>query len=124
MNILEALNIKDIILNDNYVEAKMYITKFHNQGFGIVHGGLTIAFAETLAGYASNKITSDDLLAVGQTIIANHISTKSIDGYIKAKAKLVHKGKRTHLWRVELVDDNGRLISLVDVTNSIIIKKF
>lgn len=123
MNILEALNIEDIVLKENYVEAKMKITSFHDQGYGIVHGGLTIAFAETLAGYASNEIIAHDLLAVGQSITANHISSKSINGYLMAYGELLHKGKKTHLWSIKIVDENEELISLVNVTNSIIKRK-
>ena len=120
MNILKSLNIKSIILKDNYFEAKMDITSFHDQGYGMVHGGLTIAFAETLAGYASNEIISHDLIAVGQAVTANHVSPKSINGYLKAYGELLHKGKKTHLWSIRIVDENKKLISLVNVTNSII----
>lgn len=120
MNILEALNIEDIILKENYAEAKIKITSFYDQGYGIVHGGLTIAFAETLAGYASNEIISHDLLSVGQSITANHVSSKSINGYLKAYGELIHKGKKTHLWNIKIVDENGKLISFVNVTNVMI----
>lgn len=122
MNILKALNIENIVLKDNRFEAKMNITGFHDQGYGIVHGGLTIAFAETLAGYASNKMISHDLLAVGQSVTANHISPKSINGYLRAKGKLMHRGKNTHLWFIEIVDENNELISLINITNFIIKK--
>ncbi|MGO5065969.1 MULTISPECIES: PaaI family thioesterase [unclassified Clostridium] len=122
MNILEALNIGDIILKENYAEAKMKITEFHDQSYGVVHGGLTITLAETLAGYASNNIIDESLLAVGQTITANHVKPKEINGYLKACAKLIHKGKNTHLWSVNVIDESGVVISLINIRNAIVQK--
>lgn len=122
LNILEALNIKNIVLKEDYAEAKMELNRFHDQSYGIVHGGVTIAFAETLAGYASNNIIDDNLLAVGQSIMANHVKAKTVNGYLKACAKLMHKGKNTHLWSINIVDEDEKLISVVNVTNAIVHK--
>jgi len=120
MNLIEGLNIEYIHANGGELEAKMNLTQFHNQTFGYLHGGATIAFGETITGYASIQIINKDQVAVGQSITANHMKPKKIEGYIIAKGKLMHLGKTSHVWSVEMFDENNVLISFMTVTNAII----
>ena len=120
MNLIEGLNIEYIRVYDNELQAKINLTEFHNQTFGYLHGGATIAFGETVAGYASNQKINKDQVAVGQTITANHLKAKKIEGYIIAKGKLMHKGATSHVWSIEMFDENNVLISYMTVTNAII----
>ncbi|MBU3161775.1 PaaI family thioesterase [Clostridium frigoris] len=120
MNLIDGLNIEYIHVLDRELEAKMNLTQFHNQTFGYLHGGATIAFGETITGYASLQKINKDQVAVGQTITANHMKAKKIEGYIIAKGKLIHMGKTSHVWSVEMFDENNVLISYMTVTNSII----
>lgn len=120
MNLIEGLNIEYIRVNNNEFKAKMNLTDFHDQTFGYLHGGATIAFGETIAGYASNQKINGDQVAVGQTITANHMKPKKIEGCIIAKGKIMHKGKTSHVWNIEMFDENNILISHITVTNVII----
>ena len=120
MNLIEGLNIEYIHVYERELEAKMNLTQFHDQTFGYLHGGATIAFGETITGYASIKKINEDQIAVGQTITANHMKPKKIEGYIIAKGKLIHMGKKSHVWSVEMFDENNVLISYLTVTNAII----
>ena len=138
MNLIESLNIEYINVNECGLEAKMNLTQFHTQIFGYLHGGATIAFGESITGYASiqkiNKeilpetvsghdsieTTNLDKVVVGQSITANHMKPKKIEGYIIAKGKLLHEGKKSHVWSVEMFDENNVLISFMTVTNAII----
>lgn len=120
MNLIEGLNIEYMDVYDKGLEAKMNLTQFHSQPFGYLHGGATIAFGETIAGLASKEKINEDEIAVGQSITANHMKTKKIEGYILAKGKLVHMGKNSHVWNIEMFDENNRLISQVIVTNAIV----
>lgn len=120
MNLIEGLNIEYVHVYESELEAKMALTQFHDQTFGYLHGGATIAFGETIAGYASNQKINKDEMAVGQNITANHMKPKKIEGYIIAKGKLMHKGKTSHVWSIEMFDENKVLISYLTVTNSII----
>jgi uncharacterized protein (TIGR00369 family) len=122
VNLIEGLNIEYINVYEMTLEAKMNLTDFHDQTFGYLHGGATIAFGETVAGYASIKKINKAQAAVGQTITANHMKAKKIEGYIIAKGKLLHMGKTSHVWSVEMFDENNILISCVIVTNAIIKK--
>lgn len=120
MNLIEGLNIEYIHVYENELEAKMNLTQFHDQTFGYLHGGATIAFGETIAGFASIEKTNEDQVAVGQTVTANHMKPKKIEGYIIAKGKLLHRGKTSHVWSIEMFDENNVLISYMTVTNAII----
>ena len=120
MNLIDGLNIEYIHVIDRVLEAKMNLTQFHDQTFGYLHGGATIAFGETITGYASLQKINKDQVAVGQTITANHMKAKKIEGYIIAKGKLIHMGKTSHVWSVEMFDENNVLISYMTVTNAIV----
>ncbi|GAB6182055.1 hypothetical protein JCM14036_33740 [Desulfotomaculum defluvii] len=120
MNLIEGLNIEYINVDASNFEAKMNLTHFHDQTFGYLHGGATIAYGETIAGYASNKKIKDNQVAVGQCITANHLKPKKIEGCIIAKGKLMHKGTTSHVWSIEMFDENNNLISYLTVTNAII----
>ncbi|NJD01231.1 MAG: PaaI family thioesterase [Ruminiclostridium sp.] len=120
MNLIEGLNIEYIHADNDGFEAKMNLTPFHDQTFGYLHGGATIAFGETVAGYASNQITADGQIALGQTITANHMKPKKIEGYILAKGKLMHKGKAFHVWSIDMLDENDIHISHLTVTNVLV----
>lgn len=120
MNLIEGLNIEYIHVFERGLEAKMNLTQFHNQTFGYLHGGATIAFGETITGHASLQKINKNQVAVGQTITANHMKAKKIEGYILAKGKLIHMGKTSHVWSVEMFDENSVLISYMTVTNAIV----
>ncbi|TEB17363.1 Esterase YdiI [Pelotomaculum sp. FP] len=120
MNLIDGLNIEYICAGTDKLEAKMNLTNFHSQAFGILHGGALISLGETVAGYASNQIIDKDQAAIGQTITANHMKSKKIEGYIIAKGKLMHKGKTSHVWGIEMYDENNVLISYMTVVNAII----
>lgn len=119
-NLTDSLNIEYIRVQGDTFEAKMNLTRFHSQPLGYLHGGATIAFGETVAGYASQQNIANDQAAVGQTITANHLSPKRIAGYIMAKGKLLHKGRSSHVWTIKMLDENNTVIAHMTVTNVIV----
>ncbi|AHF07907.1 PaaI family thioesterase [Desulfitobacterium metallireducens] len=126
MNLIEGLNIEYFHMEPDQkadrFEAKMNLTSFHSQPFGLLHGGATIAFGETVAGQGSNAILDKDHVAVGSNVVTYHFRPKKIEGYILAKGILMHKGRTSHVWQIEMYDENDRLISCVNVTNTIVDK--
>ena len=85
---------------------------------GVLHGGATIALAETAAGVASNLMCTEDESCYGIQISANHISSAQQGETVKAIAKPIHIGRSTHVWVVDIISlTNNRLISTVSVTN-------
>lgn len=120
MNLVEGLQIEETCLTPKGYRSVMKLSKFHEQPFGFVNGGAIIAFAEISAGQASNLLCDGQGHAVGQTVSANHMYPCKAVGILTADAELLHKGKRSHVWSIQMVDEEKKLISQVMVTNAII----
>lgn len=104
--------------DDNTLEVRMPVDRFNCQTMGVLHGGATIALAETASGVASNLVCEPDEACFGLQISANHISSAKLGDVVRAIARPQHIGKSTHVWDVEIrsLSDN-RLISTIKVTN-------
>ena len=87
---------------------------------GILHGGASLALIETVGSAGSFiMVDREKYYVVGLEVNANHI--KSVDsGLVTAVAKIIHKGKRTHIWEVKITNDNNELISVGRITNMIV----
>ena len=120
--LLSHLQIEFTEISDHSLTAKMPVNKNNSQPMGILHGGASVALAESIGSVGSNIIINSELqYAVGLSINANHIrSAKS--GDVIGKGVLVHNGKSTHVWNIEIKDKDERLISICRLT-LIIIKK-
>lgn len=120
-SLIKTLGMVILELSDNYAEAKMPVTEDHQQTMGFLHGGATIALAETIGGIGSYAILPKEEGCVGMQISASHIASASVGDTVIAKADLIHKGKRTHIWDVNIYSqESGRLISSIKVTNAVI----
>jgi 1,4-dihydroxy-2-naphthoyl-CoA hydrolase len=94
-----------------------------HQPMGLLHGGATVALAESVGSAASMLFVNSDLFEVrGIEIAANHLKSKR-NGIVTATAKIVHKGKSIHLWEIRIVDENGSLVSLCKLTNMVLPKR-
>jgi len=105
------------------IHATMPVNSKTCQPNGWLHGGASLAFAESLAGAGSYLLIDREQFNVfGLQISGNHIS--SVDrGILNGDAHLIHKGKTTHVWEVKITDENHKLISIVRVTNIVTDKK-
>ena len=114
--LMETLEIEFIDLTDEVLVAKMPVTKRVHQPDGVLHGGATVALAESIGSAAAFDFLGNNNVTVrGLEIAANHI--KSIkDGYVYARAIALHKGRTTQLWQIRIENENGDLISLVKLT--------
>lgn len=109
-------------VSDNKIVATAPITEHSHRPGGFVHGGVYLALAETLAGAGSLLMVDTERHEVlGMQISANHTgSAKS--GEMTIIAELIHHGSKTHIWNVEITDDNGKRLSTARVTNMIVKK--
>ena len=121
--LIENLGIQITSGSSENVEAEMPVDERTCRPGGILHGGASLALAETMAGYGSTLICNDDEIAVGIQVSGNHISQAYLGEIIYGKACIVHLGKSTHIWNVDLFSNDGKLISTVRVTNSILKKR-
>lgn len=107
----------------DFVEAKMPVDASKLQPNGILHGGASLALAETVAGCGSLLLVDGEACSVlGLHVAGNHLATIS-EGLLMARAELVHMGKTIHIWDVNIVSDRGARICIARVTNCILVKK-
>ena len=114
--LMETLEIEFIDLTKDVLIARMPVTPKVHQPDGLLHGGASVALAESLGSAAALVFLGEkNSMIRGLEISANHI--KSIkDGFVYAKATALHKGRTTQLWQIRIENEAGELISLVKLT--------
>ena len=105
------------------IEATMPVDHRTRQPFGILHGGATLALAETVAGLGSMVICNPDEFVVGMQVSGNHISSAHEGDTVRAVATIVHKGRSSHVWNVDVFTSTGKLVSSIRVMNSVMKRK-
>lgn len=120
--LMETLNIEFIDFGDDFVIAKMPVNSRVYQPDGVLHGGATVALAETTGSFAAHMFLNlKNAFVRGIEISANHIKSAK-DGHVYAKAKFIHKGRTTQLLEIKITDDNDNLISICKLTTILIPK--
>lgn len=120
--LLETLQISYTDVGEDYLTAKMPVNASVHQPQGILHGGATVALAETVGSTASHLFIDTSKFKVkGLEISANHLKSKS-DGEVFATARPIHKGRTTHLWEIKVTDEEGKMISLCKLTTIVLPK--
>lgn len=121
--LMETLQIEYIDAGEDFLTAKMPVNSRVHQPMGLLHGGASVALAESVGSAASNIFINHSLQEVrGLEISANHLKSIS-EGYVFATAKIIHKGRTVHLWEIRITDEQGNLISLCKLSNIILDKK-
>lgn len=122
--LLEALDIKCIEIGKDYVVATMPVNSTTHQPMGLLHGGASAALIESIGSIGSTLLIDLEKEApVGVEINANHIGSMRT-GLVKAVGKIVHAGRRTHVWQVDLTDnETGKLICTGRLTVMIVPRK-
>ncbi len=121
--LMETLEIEFCQAGNDYLVAKMPVNSRVHQPDGVLHGGAMVALAESVGSAASFLfLNAQDFYIRGIEISANHV--KSIrEGYVYAKAEIVHKGRTTQLWDIKIRDKEENLISIVKLTTIALPKK-
>ena len=114
--LMETLDIEYVDVGENFLVAKMPVTSKVFQPDGVLHGGATVALAESVGSAASYVFLDAKQFAVrGIEIAANHVRSIN-EGEVYAKAVLIHKGRTTQLWEIKITDAEERLISQCKLT--------
>lgn len=115
-----TLGIEMIELSESRVVATMPVDDRTRQPFGLLHGGASIALAETVASFgAVLHIDRERFTAVGQEVNGNHLRPK-FDGVVRATGVPIHLGRSTQVWSIEIADEQGRLICISRCTMAIV----
>ncbi len=116
------LGIQYTFASEERIEATMPVDQRTRQPFGILHGGATLALAETVAGLGSMITCKPDEIVVGMQVSGNHISSAHEGDTVRAIATIVHKGRSSHVWNVDVFTSTNKLVSSIRVVNSILKK--
>ena len=108
--------------DDDICMATMKVDKRNRQPFGFLSGGASLALAENLAGVGSSALCPGKI-CVGISVSGDHVKAVEEGETVTALAHLVSKGRKLHVWDVQISNSSGELISTVHVTNYIITPK-
>ena len=116
----ENLGIEIIDHGKDFIKGRMPVDKRTKQSYGILHGGASVALAETLGSIASFMVIKDSgKQIVGLEINANHLrSVRS--GYVYGTARAIHLGRKTHIWEIEIRNEEDKLVCISRFTSMII----
>ena len=110
-NLMETLDIEFVDVGADFLSARMLVTPKVHQIHGVLHGGATVALAETVGSAAVPVLSQDPTVSiVGIEISANHLKSVS-SGYVTATAKPLRMGKNIQLMEIRVTDEDENLIS-------------
>lgn len=116
------LGIQYTYASPDRIEATMPVDERTRQPFGILHGGATLALAETVAGLGSMVTCQPDEIVVGMQVSGNHVSSAHEGDTVRAVGTIVHRGRSSHVWNVDVFTSTNKLVSSIRVVNSIMKK--
>jgi len=121
--LMQTLEIEYIDAGEDFLVAKMPVNPRVHQPMGLLHGGATVALAESVGSAASIMFVDPEKQEVrGIEISANHLKSKR-EGIVYGTARIIHKGRSLHLWEIKITDEEGNLISLCKLTNMVLPKR-
>ena len=107
---------------DDMCMATMKVDERNRQPFGFLSGGASLALAENVAGVGSTALCPGKI-CVGISVSGQHVKAVEEGDTVTAVAHLVSKGRKLHVWSVEITNSAGDVISTVHVTNYIVTPK-
>ena len=119
----EHLGMQFTEVGSDYLKATMPVDHRTHQPYGLLHGGASVALAETVGSVASALvIDSDKWMCVGLDINANHVRGVR-SGIVTATAKPLHLGSTTHVWDIQIHNERQQLVCISRLTVAILKRK-
>jgi 1,4-dihydroxy-2-naphthoyl-CoA hydrolase len=117
---MEALGIRITAVGDDWLAGSMPVDQRTHQPYGLLHGGASVALAETLGSTAAMlTLDPEKELAVGLDINANHIRGVR-SGTVTGTAKALHIGRTTQVWEIRIENEEGALVCISRITMAVI----
>jgi len=114
------LGIEMLEAGEDFLRARMPVDARTRQPAGVLHGGVSVVLAETLASWAASLVVDPDKHhCVGQEINANHVRAVS-DGWVYGVARPLHLGRTSQVWDVRISDESGKLVCVSRVTMAVL----
>lgn len=115
-NMPTFLGIEFTELGEDFLRGRMPVNERTRQPYGILHGGASVALAETLGSTGAGLVVDPDKYrVVGQEINANHVRAVA-DGFVIGTTRPLHLGKRSHVWEIRIADEQDRLVCISRIT--------
>ncbi|MCB0823428.1 MAG: hotdog fold thioesterase [Bacteroidales bacterium] len=119
---MEQLGIEYLEIKDGYVKAQMPVDHRTKQPFDILHGGASLALAETVASLGSALLVDLNNFDIrGASVTSNHVGAVR-SGVVFGEARIIHRGKMTHVWDVDIKNEQGVRASIARVTVMVVPK--
>ena len=119
----EHLGIRVTEIGPDYLRATMPVNSHTHQPMGILHGGASVALAETVGSLAANLcVDIEKYVCVGQEINANHVRSAA-SGLVTGTARPFHIGGRSQVWGIEIRDESDRLVCVSRLTMAVVERK-
>lgn len=116
---VEHLGMQVTEIGEDYVRGTMPVDARTRQPFGLLHGGASVALAESLGSLAGNLCIEASEMAVGLDINANHVRAVT-EGVVTGTARVLHLGRTTQVWEIRIEDERARLISISRLTLAVV----
>ncbi|WP_246070023.1 hotdog fold thioesterase [Mangrovivirga cuniculi] len=119
---ISTIGIEFTQITESFLEGKMPVDSRTVQPMRLLHGGASVTLAETLGSMASQLVTDQTKqYCVGLEINANHIRS-AISGFVYGRAKALHMGRKTHIWSIEIKNEEEKLVCVSRLTVAVIDK--
>jgi uncharacterized protein (TIGR00369 family) len=106
-------------IGEDFIRGTMPVDDRTRQPLGLLHGGASVALAETLGSTGANLCVDDSRLCLGQEINANHVRSART-GTVTGTARPLHIGGRSQVWGIDIVDESGALVCISRLTMAVI----
>jgi len=121
--LVEHLGMRVTEVGADFVRGTMPVDARTRQPFGLLHGGASVALAESLGSLAGNLcLDGDKEMAVGLDINANHVRAVT-SGVVTGTARALHLGRTTQLWEIRIEDEHARLVCIARLTLAVVPRK-
>jgi 1,4-dihydroxy-2-naphthoyl-CoA hydrolase len=117
--LMQALDIRITELGDDYLRGTMPVDDRTRQPYGILHGGASVALAETLGSTAAMLCCDDGRAAVGLEINANHLRAVR-EGSVTGTARPIHVGRSTQVWEIRIENEAGEPTCVARLTMAVV----
>lgn len=117
---METLGIEYLEVREGYVYARMFVKQELAQPYGMLHGGASMALAESIGGAGSSCYVDMKTHVIrGMQFSANHVKAAKVGTYVYATATIIHRGRQTHVWNIDIKNEDNELVSSCRLTNFI-----
>lgn len=117
----EHLGIELVEIGDDYFKGRMPVDTRTHQPTGILHGGASILFAETLGSFAAHYAAGEGFHCVGQEVNGNHLRGVS-EGWVYGIAKPYHIGRKSQVWGIEITNEQDKMVCIARLTVAVLPK--